>query len=153
MGITELMNRNPKCIFGHKWDGCTCKRCNQHRDEQHHWNGCKCLKCYKKRDEAHDWNGCVCKICGIKREHNEHEWIKEVITPKLGGAYQVVRCRKCHKTKEGSKRSMINVCPKCDGDLRTRSEPEDTPESTLIKVITTCKSCGYETSYERSDSY
>lgn len=36
--------------FIHKWNGCTCVRCGEVRDDHHNWMGYKCSYCGKKRD-------------------------------------------------------------------------------------------------------
>ena len=58
------------CLFGHKWDGCTCKRCKKIRDEQHDWDLCKgiCKRCRKRQPEQHDWSGCKCSRCDKTRD-------------------------------------------------------------------------------------
>lgn len=52
------------CLFGHKWEGCKCKKCGETRNEYHEWDGCKCTKCGKTRDEQHTWDGHRCSCCG-----------------------------------------------------------------------------------------
>ena len=71
-------------ISGHKWNGCTCTRCGEYRDEEHKWafaalksieaKQCreKCTICGKMRDVAHDWDGCTCTRCGAWRDE-EHK--------------------------------------------------------------------------------
>lgn len=61
------------CLFGHRWDGCKCKRCGRTREKKHDWNGCVCRRCGRKRDKDHDWDGCVCRRCG-KKQDKEHDW-------------------------------------------------------------------------------
>ena len=78
-------NMNWKCLFGHIWDGCKCKRCGKTRDEQHDWDGCKCKRCGRARDEQHDWNGCKCKRCGKIRDE-QHDWYG-------------YRCKRCGLTR------------------------------------------------------
>lgn len=56
------------CLFGHRWDGCKCKRCGRTREKKHDWNGCVCRRCGRKRDKDHDWDGCVCRRCGKKQD-------------------------------------------------------------------------------------
>ena len=61
-------------ISGHRWDGCTCIRCNKVRDADHKWNGCTCVRCGKVREEGHVLARIVafserghyraCSICG-----------------------------------------------------------------------------------------
>ncbi|MDR1688761.1 MAG: hypothetical protein LBS21_09165 [Clostridiales bacterium] len=63
------------CIFGHKWNGCTCEKCGKLRDEQHKWNGCTCEKCGKTRNEQHKIENGKCVRCG--------KTIAEIITADL----------------------------------------------------------------------
>ena len=69
-----------RCLFGHKWDGCRCERCDEIRDESHIWNGCMCKACSKRRDEGHDYvqveGKCLekCTICSKIRESQSHKW-------------------------------------------------------------------------------
>lgn len=76
-------------ITGHKWDGCTCARCGEHRDtgvaEDHNYvlvpgTTCEyeCTKC-GKHTMGHSWYqdlGCTCTVCGATREVSVafHEW-------------------------------------------------------------------------------
>ncbi len=62
-----------KCLFGHKWDGCVCRRCGKLRDEEHDWDGCKCRRCGATRDEEHTWDGCLCRRCRRIRPDG-HDW-------------------------------------------------------------------------------
>lgn len=63
------------CIFGHKWDGCKCKKCGKVRDEGHNYQvmdgKCseKCSICGKTRELEHKWKGCMCERCGQTRPH------------------------------------------------------------------------------------
>ena len=50
------------CIFGHKWNGCTCERCGEVRDEGHEYtkyapNDKECVGhwCGKQQALKHDW--------------------------------------------------------------------------------------------------
>jgi hypothetical protein len=52
------------CLFGHKWNGCKCEKCEKTRDEQHDWDGCKCKRCGKTRDESHKQKNGICSVCG-----------------------------------------------------------------------------------------
>ena len=75
-------------IAGHKWNGCTCTRCGEYRDEGHDWvfatresseaGQCreKCSICGKVRGAEHEWDGCTCTRCGAWRneEHNLGEF-------------------------------------------------------------------------------
>ena len=69
------------CLFGHKWDGCICTRCEQVRDEGHNFapvpGECieKCTKCGKEIQKGHTWSrngrGCKCVICGASRNTDD----------------------------------------------------------------------------------
>ena len=87
-------------IVGHKWNGCTCIRCRETRDENHDWNGCKCRICWKVRDRNHDFDGCKCRICGGISDWG-HVW-----DPTHDG---VETCRYC-----GGVRRQIRSVPKPD---------------------------------------
>jgi hypothetical protein len=70
-----------RCLLGHSWDGCVCRRCNpdggsssrgwrdRAHDRAHDRDGCFCRRC---RQVVHDWDGCVCLLCEATRdqEHN-----------------------------------------------------------------------------------
>jgi len=66
---------NLRCLFGHQWNGCKCKRCGETRDVEHNYiavNGkCieKCSICGKQCSIEHKWNGCKCEICGDEKHH------------------------------------------------------------------------------------
>ncbi|MBR2852941.1 MAG: hypothetical protein IKE81_01335 [Clostridia bacterium] len=74
-------------LFGHKWNGCTCERCNAHRvseqdghDFRQKDGGCVfvCSKCGTEWT-SHLWNsprGCTCTRCGEKRDGVgiNHDW-------------------------------------------------------------------------------
>ena len=49
------------CLFGHKWNGCKCRKCGNTRDEGHVWNGCICSICGK---EVHIYSKYKCSKCG-----------------------------------------------------------------------------------------
>jgi len=75
-------------IFGHKWDGCVCKRCGEnnpaakHDHAAHSWNGCTCTKCGRFIDMNHLYvnvqDSCetVCSVCGKagEKQHMQHSW-------------------------------------------------------------------------------
>lgn len=48
------------CLFGHKWNGCTCSKCGKQRDEAHKWAAMdgrwheKCAVCGKTRKPEFD---------------------------------------------------------------------------------------------------
>jgi len=60
------------CLFGHKWDGCKCKKCNAVRDEEHQFirNGCYdvCSVCGSKSMQAtyHQVENGICTVCNVK---------------------------------------------------------------------------------------
>jgi len=87
-----------KCLFGHEWDGCKCKRCGKTRDEQHDWDFCegKCKKCGKSCAIEHDWDGCKCKKCYETR----HDW-------------DGCKCTKCGEIRDEQHDWHGNVCVKC----------------------------------------
>jgi len=105
------------CLFGHKWNGCKCKRCGETRDEKHNWNGCKCSICGTMRDEQHDWNGCKCSVCGTTRDE-QHDF-KNSCT-----------CFRCGCTKHSFAHKDWNV----------RLSP-DWGVNTIIAKI--CERCGF----------
>ena len=45
------------CLFGHKWNRCTCEKCGCIRDKDHLWSGCYCKICNTKNPDisVHDW--------------------------------------------------------------------------------------------------
>ena len=74
-------------LFGHKWEGCVCRRCEAARHTwsvdgvctecetkcQHDWLRCKCEICgaiQPVSDPAHAWNDGVCEECGTKCQHD-----------------------------------------------------------------------------------
>jgi len=65
---------NLKCLFGHKWSGCKCERCDAIRDEGHKWilleGKCteKCSVCDKERNIEHKWNDGKCERCGATKD-------------------------------------------------------------------------------------
>lgn len=69
-------------IFGHKWNGCRCKRCNA-QSKNHKWKHCRCLVCGTYKSTGHNWNGCVCRVCGEERD----------IMHDLDGCF----CKRCKK--------------------------------------------------------
>ncbi|MDB4303731.1 tetratricopeptide repeat protein [Desulfosarcina sp.] len=40
------------CLLFHKWDGCTCEKCGEARDQDHDWDYCKCRKCGRVREQG-----------------------------------------------------------------------------------------------------
>lgn len=75
------------CIFGHKWNGCTCERCGEVRNEGHEYTKftphnkecvghCKCGRSFVFQHDYQTVPGkCydVCSRCGSVREL-EHQW-------------------------------------------------------------------------------
>ncbi len=73
------------CFFGHKWDGCTCRKCGKTRDQQHDFqpvpNKCeeKCSRCGKIRPRDHKFSmmkdKCFekCERCGELREKHDYK--------------------------------------------------------------------------------
>lgn len=56
-------------IFGHKWDWCKCKKCDQMRDEQHNWENGKCNVCgIKQSVSMQSSNQYTNKISPIQHE-------------------------------------------------------------------------------------
>jgi len=114
-----------KCLFGHKWNGCKCARCEATRDEGHKWklleNKCieKCSVCGIERKIKHKWklleSKCVekCSVCGIERKTSKHKW-------------NGCKCEKCETTrKEGHKWKLfenkcIEKCSICDEERSTK---------------------------------
>ena len=54
------------CLFGHKWEGCVCRRCGVRRDAGHRFQkeNCveKCTRCGKTL-EHHVWKHFACEVC------------------------------------------------------------------------------------------
>ena len=75
------------CLFGHKWNGCTCENCGKVRNEEHLYANFKakdgkCVgrcKCGNTQTMEHDWQPIpgkcykACSRCGTEREI-EHTW-------------------------------------------------------------------------------
>lgn len=73
------------CLFGHKWEGCTCRKCGKTRDMQHDFqpvpDRCeeKCSRCGKTRPRDHKFSlmkdRCFekCERCGELREKHEYK--------------------------------------------------------------------------------
>ena len=104
-----------KCLFGHQWKGCKCKKCGKTQDVghnyvvvkgmcvekcsicgkesrlEHQWKGCKCERCGRVRDESHDFDLCAGKCRKCEKVCNiEHDW-KSVEGKK--------KCLRCDKEK------------------------------------------------------
>ena len=81
------------CIFGHKWNGCTCERCGEVRNEGHEYtkytpNGKECVgrcKCGRSYVFQHDYQTVpgrcfdVCSRCGAEARYipghdSHHAW-------------------------------------------------------------------------------
>lgn len=73
------------CLFGHKWEGCTCRKCGKTRDMQHDFqpvpDKCqeRCSHCGKTRPRDHKFSlmkdKCFekCERCGELREKHEYK--------------------------------------------------------------------------------
>ena len=100
-----------KCLFGHKWNGCKCERCNATRDEGHKWvlseNKCieKCSICGKERNVEHKWNGCKCVKCSETRDKG-HRWI-------LLEGKCIEECSICGETRKIEHRWNDGKCSRC----------------------------------------
>lgn len=124
-------------ISGHKWNGCTCMRCGERRDEghmfllaaakegqarqctmachicgatrpaEHDWRGCRCTRCDATRDQDHDWNGCLCALCGKIRDEG-HEWTEASFQSQSSHR---ASCRICKSTKTEGHR--FEHAPRC----------------------------------------
>ena len=84
------------CIFGHKWNGCTCERCGEVRSEGHEYtsytpNGKECVghcKCGWRKVFEHDYQTVpgrcydVCSRCGAEAKyvpgHDAHHTFQHV---------------------------------------------------------------------------
>lgn len=84
------------CIFGHKWNGCTCERCGEVRNEGHEYtkyapNGKECVgscKCGRSMVLQHDYQTVpgkcydVCSRCGAEARyvpgHDAHHTFQRV---------------------------------------------------------------------------
>jgi len=143
------------CIFGHKWNGCTCERCGEVRDEGHEYtkytpNGKECVgrcKCGKQQALEHDWQSqpgsCSrkCARCG-KTSAPQHQW------QRVEGKCQK-RCTICGQTQdlehdwqrvEGKCVKVCRVCGKEDGAWNAVHTWERLPG----KCASVCTVCGRE---------
>ena len=75
---------NIKCLFGHKWNGCKCERCDTKRNKKHKWilleDKCifKCVICGQERNDVHKWNGGKCEKCGTTRDLSLTDLLKKL---------------------------------------------------------------------------
>ena len=105
-------------ITGHKWNGCVCTRCGEHRDTGHDWQlfveeytetvwvdkhhvkrcAMKCSICGRTKSAEHDWDGCKCARCGETR-NRDHVWGKPEQREGVSDArtHHRVRCERCGK--------------------------------------------------------
>ena len=141
-------------ITGHKWDGCTCARCGEHRDtgvaEDHNYvlvpgTTCEyeCTKC-GKHTMGHSWYqdlGCTCTVCGATREVSVafHEW-------------DGCTCKLCGKTRdEGHRleeRALGSIdshrhrikCKACGKELRASHNFVRVEGCCCLR----CEACGFE---------
>ena len=141
-------------ITGHKWDGCTCARCGEHRDtgvaEDHNYvlvpgTTCEyeCTKC-GKHTMGHSWYqdlGCTCTVCGATREVSVafHEW--DGCTCKLCGKVR----DEGHRLEEralgsiDSRRHRIK-CKACGKELRASHNFVRVEGCCCLR----CEACGFE---------
>ena len=98
------------CLFGHKWNGCTCARCGRVRNEEHDFKpvegSCKmkCSRCGAEGPGSHKWShggsGCKCVACGetrATRDLNAHTF-PYVYDPHhlvTGGQHRSCTCADC----------------------------------------------------------
>ena len=81
-------------LFGHKWNGCRCRRCGVTREIGHRF-GYKngeyhiCVVCRKKM--PHSLEGCVCKICG----GTVHEFDRDGFCVRCGQGREIGRYDGC----------------------------------------------------------
>ena len=139
------------CLFGHKWNGCTCTRCGKTQDRNHDYRRLdgkceeKCSICGKTRRTDHDWDGCKCRRCGEKRDSG-HKWVgvpgkceekcsvcgktrkkdHQFKVEKDENGKSVERCSVCGETREvGGGRfrpfTGTGVCDVCNQPLNGRS--------------------------------
>ena len=117
------------CLFGHKWNGCTCERCGKTRDEGHNYQPIpgkceeKCSLCGASRNKDHKWepvpDKCedVCSVCGKRRE-KEHHYVP--IEGYINGK-EYERCTKCGHVRESQRKFSRytggGVCDVCNGPL------------------------------------
>ena len=130
-------------IAGHKWNGCTCVRCNEHRDEGHDYvtniQLCTsvCSRCGKLA-YVHDWQGFPCALkcsrCGIEAPHyvkESHQWegcacrvcgepTKPLIGEYMGEhMWDGCMCSRCKKTRDEGHDWQGCKCVRCG---KTRDE-------------------------------
>lgn len=128
------------CLFGHKWNGCTCIRCGEVRDDGHRWNACTCEICGKvqDRDDAHRWNGCMCEVCGKKRDEGH---VFADFRP--DGRSCVGRC-KCGKTQVQNhdywpvKGKCRYVCKRCGAENNNAHHTWERIPGTCTKKCAVC---------------
>ncbi len=137
------------CLFGHQWNGCTCKKCGKYRDENHDWNGCTCRICGKKRAEGHDWqqsesNKCheTCSICGAGR-YVAHVW-------------KGCTCTRCDTVRD-EMHDFQPVSKKCEekcticGKIRTTEH--QFVEKKGAQCVLICSICGHKTYQHRFERF
>lgn len=81
----KLAENGLPCMFGHKWNGCTCERCGTVRDEHHRMvsvpGECtqRCSICGKPGEIVHrykkdpDTGERICVVCGICKEDEDRK--------------------------------------------------------------------------------
>lgn len=142
------------CLFGHKWNGCTCKKCGVTRHQweeknacikecklcgeqiaEHKFEHCKCAKCGEILDRYHkyDKNG-VCSVCG---KHEERIISEKVVTITGTPVIYIEVKRYCAECGVPTKRLV----------KAQRNGHRFSDECTVCKDIPLCPLCGQYTSY------
>jgi hypothetical protein len=90
VAVKQVAENGLPCMFGHKWNGCTCEKCGTVRDEHHRMvnvpGECtqQCAICgkvgktrhkYKKDPNTGDY---ICVVCGITRQDEDREFWKVI---------------------------------------------------------------------------
>ena len=116
------------CLFGHKWNGCTCARCGTVRDQEHSWQTedgkceAKCAICGRVSEMPHKWEHDEwsleekCAVCGRTRKDPDYtglavSLIRSADMPKRGdetwnGFHKIGE----QLNKYGGMDAMRNVC-------------------------------------------
>jgi len=104
-----------KCLFGHKWNGCKCLKCDTTRNEGHKFaynSNCfeKCEICGKLTGKMqHKWNGCKCKRCGLEL-HKWHDYKCRICSALAFGDY--LRSIKQEEVESITDQSMLEEIAK-----------------------------------------
>ncbi len=121
------------CMLGlHKWNGCTCKTCNTHRDSGHDFvNICG-----------------PCSICGTMDPFADHDWSKDCgKCARCGYAYYLSEmrhdtskdceiCSRCGRSLPQWSHDWSADCHRCARCKKTRSTPHD-----FANNCTRCAQC------------